>query len=160
MNAHVKLAAAALSATLLIAPPAAASPVQLSKEWAGTWRLDVSASKFASPTPKGETRTIAVSGNTMSVRSVGVDGAGKTIDFHYSVALGGTFHDLVGSPHGDRIAMRLVTPYRVAVRVTHNGKPSATAETEVSGNRLTMDRRRLKPTGGTVNDLLVYDRIH
>jgi len=160
MNSRAQWAVAALSAAFLILPPAAAAPVQLSKEWAGTWRLDLSGSKFESPVPKRETRTIAVTGNTMSVRSIGVDASGKTIDFNYSVRLGGTFHPLVGSPHGDQISMRLVDPRKVAVQVTHNGKPSATASTEVSGDRLTMDRRRLKPAGGTTNDLLVYDRVH
>jgi hypothetical protein len=55
--------------------------------------------------------------------------------------------------------MRLASPASVNIEVRRHGRPSATATTQVSANRLTMRRHRLALSGSASDDLLVYDRV-
>lgn len=96
----------------------------------------------------------------MSVSSTGMDPTGKPIDFRYSVTLDGRFHPLAGNPDGDRIAVRLAGPRRLKIEVRRGRTLSATATSQVWGERLVMDRRRLKASGSASTDRLVYDRVH
>lgn len=79
--------------------------------------------------------------------------------FNYSATLDARFHPLVGNPDGDSIALQLVGPRKVTIRVRRNGKLAATAATQVSANRLVMDRHRLALSGRPSEDVLVYDRV-
>jgi len=159
MNVRLIAAAAFICGTLCVPQASDARPLNASAAWAGTWRLDLSQSKFSASKPRSETRTIGLSGNRFEVRSDVVGPSGMLTHFHYSVTLDGRFHPLIGNPDGDSIAMRLVTPRKMRITVRRNGKTSATATTEVSRTRLVMDRRRLKLSGSSSEDILVYVRV-
>lgn len=159
MNFSRIAALAFICGTLCIPQVGDARPPSASPAWAGTWRLDLSQSKFSTLKPRAETRTIGFSGNRFEVRSSAIGPSGKRTHFHYSVTLDGRFHPLIGNPDGDSIAMRLVTPRKMLITVRRNGKTSATATTEVSATRLVMDRRRLKLSGTPSEDILVYVRL-
>lgn len=159
MNVLSKASLAIVCALFCASQPAYARSISASRAWVGSWRLNLSHSKFSGAAPKAETRTITVSGGRMSVRSAGVGPSGKPIHFNYSVTLDGRFHPLVGNPDGDRIAVRLANPRKILIRVRRGQEPSATAVTEVSGERLVMERHRLKSSGAASDDRLVYDRV-
>ena len=159
MKPRSRLALAATCTLLCIGGQAAARPVSASSEWAGTWRLDLARSRFSGAAPRGEIRRITLGNNRMSVRSTVTPASGRDMHFNYSVTLDGRFHPLFGNPDGDSIALRLVNPRKVTIQVRRNGKPAATAVTEVSSNRLVMDRRRLELSGSPSEDVLVYDRV-
>jgi len=156
MNAYSKLALTFACVAAASAAPAA--PVRPSPAWSGTWQLNPAKSKFSSAAPQWERRTITISNNRMAVRSRGATASGKSIHFNYSVAMDGRFYPLVGNPDGDSISMRLASPARVDIEVRRHGRPSASATTEVSANRLTMRRHRLELSGSASDDILVYDR--
>lgn len=158
MNALSTLAVVLACGAAAVASPAIAKVVP-SPAWSGTWQLNVAQSKFSTPAPRWERRTIGISSNRMAVRSRGATAAGKSIHFNYSVAMDGRFYPLVGNPDGDSIAMRLASPARVNIEVRRHGRPSATATTHVSAKRLTMRRHRLALSGSASDDLLVYDRV-
>lgn len=159
MNPRYGLALAATCGLLCVGAPAAARPVAASSEWVGTWRLNLSHSRFSGPAPRAEVRRITLANDRMSVRSTVTSASGRNMHFNYSVTLDGRFHPLFGNPDGDSIALRLVNPHKVAIQVRRNGKPAASATTEVSSNRLVMDRRRLELSGSPSEDVLVYDRV-
>lgn len=160
MNARIKLCIALLCVGLSATQPARAQRVAPSANWAGTWQLNPHESKFSSGSATGrEKRTIAISHNRMSVDSAVTTPAGKALRFRYSVALDGRFYPLVGNPDGDSIAMRLLSPAKVAIEVRRDGKRSATATSEVTANRLRMERHRLPLSGSPSDDVLVYDRV-
>lgn len=148
-----------IACALLFGQPLLAHAARPSSAWAGTWRLNIPHSRFSGPAPRGETRTIEVSGRRMTVRACVLDSAGKTIRFHYSVTLDGRFSPLVGNPDGDSIAVRLVNPRRTVIEVRRGAKISATAVTGVSSKRLVMERSRLLRAGSPSRDRLVYDRV-
>ena len=159
MYPHSRLAFAATCGLLWIAAPAAARPVSASSDWVGTWRLDLSHSRFSGVAPRGEVRTVTLANNRMSVRSTVTPASGRDMHFNYSVTLDGRFHPLVGNPDGDSIALRLVDPRKVTIQVRRNGKLAATAATQVSSHRLVMDSRRFQLSGNPSEDVLVYARV-
>jgi hypothetical protein len=157
MDAHSKFIVAIACIAATVASPASTGAIP-SADWAGTWQLDLKQSRFSSPAPNWERRTIGISHNRMSVRSQGETASAKSIRFNYSVAMDGRFYPLVGNPDGDSISMRLASPTRVNIEVRRHGKTAATAITEVSGATLTMRRHRLALSGNASDDLLVYER--
>jgi len=159
MNPHTGLALATTCALLCIAVPGGARPVSASSEWVGTWRLDLADSRFSGAAPRGEIRTITLANDRMSVRSTVTPASGRDMHFNYSVTLDGRFHPPVGNPDGDSIALRLVDPRKVTIQVRRKGKLAATAATQVSSNRLVMDRRRLELSRSPSEDILVYKRV-
>lgn len=159
MNAGAILMLAFLGGALSLPRASDARPLAASKDWVGTWRLNVSRSSFGGSAARGETRTISLSSKTMSVRSSVVDRSGRIARFHYSVTLDGHFRPLVGNPDGDSIAMRLISPRKVSIVVRRGPSPSATATAQVSASQLIMDRHRLKLSGSPSEDILVYDRV-
>lgn len=158
MNLLTKVAAAMLCIAA-VPGQAAAKPMTPSKAWSGTWRLNVSQSRFSTPAPRWETRTVSISHNQMVTRSRGVSARGKAIHFNYAVTLDGRFHPLVGNPDGDSISMRMVSPATVAIEVQRGRRTAATATATAGTRRLVMKRHRLPLSGSPSDDLLVYDRV-
>ncbi len=130
-----------------------------SKEWVGTWRLDVRESMFSGAAPKSESRTIEIRGRNMVTQSTGEAADGKPTRFSYAVKMDGQFHPLVGNPDGDSISVELISPGKIAIEVRRHGKRSATAITSVGPVRMIMERHRLPLSGSPSDDRLVYDRV-
>ena len=111
MNLLSKLA---LIAVLPMAVPqaAVAKAPALSKAWAGTWHLDTEKSKFSSEefTPKSDTRTYAVDGRHLTMKSTTVTGAGKTMKWSYSANTDGKLYRTSGNPNSDHVALTFVSP--------------------------------------------------
>lgn len=158
MNVRAVLTLILLCSGFCASDTSDARPLTASKDWAGTWILNLRASRFSASAPKSEIRTIVLSGSKMFVRSNFIDPRGASKHFHYSVTLDGRFHPLVGNPDGDSIAARLITARKVSITVRRNGMSSATATTEVSETRLVMQRHRLELSGSPSEDILLYDR--
>lgn len=152
-----------LAATAIALPQAtAAKSAPLSKTWAATWRLNPDKSKFSLPDTavKSETRSYAIAGNRVTMRSTMTNSAGKTMKWSYSAVTNGRWYPMVGNPNADRIAVTRVSDRELKSKSTLHGKPSATATAGVSsdGKELTIHRSILTAKGGPSNDVLVYDR--
>ena len=163
MHAFRKLALT-LSA-LAIAMPQAASAQSgaLSKSWAGTWHLNTAKSKFSSKefTTKSETRTYALDGKRLSMRSTGVNAAGKTMKWSYSATPDGKWYPATGNPNADRVALTFVSPREFKSRTSLKGKPAARSTVTLSadGKELRLARSILTAKGGPTDDTLVYERV-
>jgi hypothetical protein len=152
-----------LAATAIMLPQAATSKsTPISKAWAATWQLNSDKSKFSSPdtTVKAETRSYAIAGNRVTMRSTMTNSAGKTIRWSYSAVTNGRWYPMVGNPNADHIAVTRVSDRELKSKSTLRGKPSATAAASVSsdGTELTIHRSILGAKGGPSNDVLVFDR--
>lgn len=158
-----KTLALILAATAITLPQAAtAKSAPLSKAWAATWQLNKDKSKFSSSDTavKSETRSYAVAGNRVTMRSTMTDNAGKTIKWSYSAVTNGRWYPMVGNPNADHIAVTRVSDRELKSKATFHGKPSATATASVSidGKELTIHRSILGAKGGPSNDVLVFER--
>jgi hypothetical protein len=162
MNAPQKLAIL-LSAVAMTLPQAAnAQSAAPSKSWAGTWQLNTSKSKFSSVefTPKSDTRTYTIAGNRLTMKSSGINAAGKPMKWSYSANTDGKWYKTSGNPNTDQIALTFVSPRELKWRTTLKGKPSARATATVSadGNVLTIKRSILIAKGGPTDDVLLFNR--
>lgn len=154
-----KLAPLLLAAAAIPSASVAQVAMTPSKDWAGTWRLDLRESMFSGKAPKSESRTVEIRGRTMITRSSGETADGKPSQFSYAVKLDGQFHPLVGNPDGDTISVQLVSPRKIDIEVRRHGQRSATAITSVSPSQMTMERHRLPLSGSPSDDRLVYNRV-
>ena len=161
MNISRNLALVLAAASIALPQIATASPAVL-KAWAGTWRLNSSQSKFASPdtTPKSETRVYTVAGNRLSMKSTLVNSAGKTIHWSYSAATNGKLSPTVGNPNIDHLSLTQTGDREIKSEATLHGKLAArsTATISADGNVLTVHRSMLLTKGGPSEETSVYDR--
>lgn len=158
MNAPSKLALF-VAALAISAPQAATAKVMPSKQWNGTWKLNLDRSKFSTPSDKrSETRTYKINGMKVSMKSQGTDADGKSLNFSYDAAYDGKWYRFVGSPYADRISLRLDSPRHVRSKSTYHGKPAgnATAILSADGKQLTITRHTLRPKPTT--DVLAFDK--
>ena len=160
----IKTLALSLSALAIAVPhTASAQSGTLSKEWAGTWHLNTAKSKFSSKefTPKSDTRTYTLDGKRLSMRSTGINAAGKTMKWSYSATTDGKWYPASGNSNADRVALTFVSPREFKSRTTLKGKPAARSTVTLSedGKELRLARSILTAKGGPTNDTLVYERV-
>ena len=154
---------AMICATVALAAPqvALAKPALDSKLWTGTWQLNSAKSKFSSAeyTPKKDTRTYAVTGVKVTMRSNSVGGDGKPMTWSYSAPANGKPYPTAGNPNVDRVALTIVGPRELKSETSLKGKTSATATLSVSGDgkELTVKRSLVTPKGAT-DDTMIFDR--
>ena len=162
MNAPKYLALTAALVAIALPQVAGAKPAALSKSWAGTWQLNMVKSKFSSPdfTPKSDTRTYSVSGNHVTMRSTGVNAAGKAMKWSYSAATDGKWYRTMGNPNTDHVALTWVSPREFTSKTKLKGKATAKSTANISedGKMLTIKRSILTAKGGATDDSLVFER--
>lgn len=163
MNARTRVALmiAGLAIALPQGPAVAKEPN--AKLWTGTFGLNLSKSKFTSPdyTPRSDTRTYSVAGTRLTMRSKGVNGAGKAMNWGYSATLDGKWARVTGNPNTDHVALTLVSAREFKSTSRLKGKTTATSTLTVSedGKAITIHRSILNAKGGPTNDMMVYDRM-
>ena len=162
MQAFKKLALTLSVLTIVTPQTASAQSSALSKSWAGTWQLNTAKSKFSSKefTTKSETRTYTLDGKRLTLRSTGVNAAGKTMKWGYSAATDGKWYPTSGNPNTDRVSLTFVSPREFKARTTLKGKPAARSTVTLSadGKELRLARSILTAKGGPTTDTLVYER--
>ena len=162
MNALSKTAL--FVSALAVAQPQAATAQSrsLSKDWAGTWRLDTKESKFSSAefTPKSETRTYRIAGPRLTLHSDGINAAGKKLVWGYSAKADGKWYSTSGNPNSDQVALTFVSPRELKSKTRLKGKPSANSTLSLSadGKMLTVRRSILTAKGGPTDDTVIYRR--
>jgi len=160
MNAPHKLALMFAAAAIVLPQPAMGKP--LSKAWNGAWHLNTAQSHFSSPdaTSKSDTRTYAVAGTHLTMRSTSTNAAGKTMKWSYSAKTDGKWYPASGNPGLDHMALTLVSPLQFKSTARLKGKVSArsTATLSADGKTLTISRSILTVKSGPTDDTLVFDR--
>jgi hypothetical protein len=90
---------------------------------AGTWKMNMERSKFASdmPAPKGETVVIEEQEGGLKVVSNGLNAEGKPTHFEYSVKYDGKDYPVTGSPAVDTVAARKINDSTIETTRKKNG---------------------------------------
>ena len=162
MNTLNKLVLCASAVVVALPQSVSAQSGALSKSWAGTWHLNTAKSKFSSAEfkPKSETRSYALDGKRLTLRSTTVNGEGKTIKWGYSAGTDGKWYPTSGNPNTDRVALTFVNSREFKGRTTLKGKPAAKSTISISadGKQIRIARSILTAKDGPTNDILVYDR--
>ena len=101
---------------------------------AGTWKMNMEKSKFASdmPAPKGETVVIEEQEGGLKVVSNGLNSEGKPTHFEYSVKYDGKEYPLTGTPAVDAIAITKIDASTIETIRKKNGAVVTTNTTVIS----------------------------
>ena len=163
MIARSSIALTISAALLVTLPVGSASAKSLdAKAFTGTWKLDLSKSKFSTAKyrPKSDTRTYTVAGDQVTMHSDMVTGAGKAMKWSYSARTDGKSYPVVGNTGSDHIMITLAGPREFRSETTLKGKAASKSRMTASadGKELRMIRNLSTPEGST-NDTIVYDRV-
>lgn len=162
MNARSRIALMIAGLAIAVPQGPALAKGLNAKLWTGTFQLNLGASKFTSPdyTPKSDTRAYSVAGNRLTMRSKGMNAAGKTMNWGYSATLNGKWAKVTGNPNTDHVALTLVgdREFKSTSRLKGKATANSTATVSEDGKAITIHRSILNAKGGPTDDTLVFDR--
>jgi hypothetical protein len=147
-------------AVTLVAQAAGGLALAQSNPFVGTWRLNLTKSKFdPGPAPKSQTRTWAADGK---VSVEGLNPAGKPVAYEYPINGDGKDYPTTGAvPNSaDTISSRRIDANTIEATFTRRGKPADTTRFVVSenGKVLTMRAKGTRTDGKPLDDLLVWEK--
>lgn len=127
----------------------------------GTWKLNVSKSKFSpGPAPKEETRVYEAypQGIKVTVRTIQADGQAFTVLI--TANYDGKDYEVVGSPDYDAIELKKISEFVSESALLHGLLVIAVARREVSpdGKRMTITYKTPQDQANPINNQAVYDR--
>ena len=126
----------------------------------GTWKMNVAASKFEpGPPPQSQSSTWNADG---SVNITGVNAAGKTAGYGYTINGDGKEYPVSGSiPNGsDKISSKKVGANKMTASFTKAGKvvESTTFTVSKDGKTLEIVAKGILPDGKTLNNDTKWDK--
>ena len=126
---------------------------------AGTWELNVAASKSTDPMPKSATRTYEIIGNSEKLTGSVVTADGKTIPLGFTATLDGK-DSPSQNPGVDTLVITPVDALTVNFVTKRDGKIiySGTRVLSKDGKVMTLTTKGLKPAGKPVESTMVFDR--
>jgi hypothetical protein len=129
----------------------------------GTWKLNVSKSKFVpGPPRKSETRMVESSPTGLKVSIKRVNGDGSIQEYEYTTNLDSKSYPITGQgPYGaDSIAANLTAPNTIQSTLNKDGKVLATGTSVVSkdGKVLTITMKGVDANGKPFNSVAVFDK--
>src|SRR5277367_2056316 len=150
-------------AMAVLAVAVAATVQAQSSPIVGTWKLNVTKSKYdPGPTPKNLTRTVTADGDSFKYTFEGVAGDGKPISYGFTTKFDGKDNAITGSiPNGaDTINGKRVDANRYEATLKKGGKVIGTSKVSVSkdGKVTTVETTGTTATGAKEHDVQVYDK--
>ena len=152
-----------LVAMTVLAVAVAATVRAQSSPIVGTWKLNVTKSKYdPGPTPKSLTRTVVADGDSFKYTFDGVSGDGKPISYGFTTQFDGKDNPITGSlPSGaDTINGKRISANRYEATLKKGGKAIGTSKVSVSkdGKVTTVETTGTTATGAKEHDVQVYDK--
>jgi hypothetical protein len=126
----------------------------------GTWKLNVSKSKFSGTAMTSATRvyTESADGTTLVQTWVGADG--KEMSMHVTLAYDGKDHPMTGNPDADSGVGKAIDAHTSDFTLKRGGKVVGSVHRVVSadGKTLTVNNKGTHTDGKTYDDTLVFDK--
>src|SRR5215212_406258 len=162
MNRETRAHVCRLLVTVLIAAGTATGIAQGTDPAYGTWKLNLSKSKFSpGPAPKELTLTVEAAGPGRKVAVTGIAGDGTPISWGYSGTLDGKDVRLTGShPDADVVMLKRIAPNATRSTFKLAGKRTVVSGISVSadGKTLTVATSGVNSKGVTVNNTQVFEK--
>ena len=126
---------------------------------AGTWELNVAASKSTDPMPKSATRTYEVTATSEKLTGTIVNAEGKTIPISFTATLDGK-ETPFQNPGADTIVLTLVDAWTLNFTNKLAGKVVLTGSRVMSkdGKVMTLSSKGVNAAGKPLESTMVYDR--
>jgi hypothetical protein len=150
-------------AIVLLAVVGSAPLYAQSNPLVGTWKLDVTKSKFdPGPAPKSLTRTVEAQGEGVKYTFDGLSGDGKPLAYSFAVKFDGKDNPIMGSmPSGaDTISAKRIDSNNFEATLKKGGKVIGTSKVAVSkdGMVTTVESKGTNAAGVKTHDVQVYDK--
>ena len=136
----------------------------LAQSEVGTWKLNVSKSKYSGvATPKSRTQTLESRDGEIRTRTEGVAGDGSPINYNHAGRYDGKDNPIAGSgaPNGaDSVAHKRIDERTTETTYKKSGKLVATARSSISkdGKTMTVTAKGTGPDGKKTNVRAVYEK--
>ena len=159
MNRRALLTLSAIATFGLAALSIGQSALAADPMSAGTWVLNVAASKSTDPMPKSVTRTYEVVGQSEKMTGTIVTADGKTIPINFTATLDGKDSPFQ-SPGVDTLVLTPVDASTTNFTTKLAGKVVATGSRVVSkdGKVMTLSTKGVDPAGKAMESTMVYDK--
>ena len=150
-----RIVAIALVSTLFLGATAFAADAVV-----GTWKLNVTKSKFSGTAPKSATRVYTESANDMTLDQNLVGADGKEMSNHVTHKYDGKDYPVTCNPHGDSVAAKVIDAHTTDFTIKRGGKAVASVHRVVSadGKTLTVHNKGTHADGKPYDDTLVFDK--
>jgi hypothetical protein len=150
-------------AVALLAVVGATSLQAQSNPVVGTWKLNLTKSKFdPGPAPKSLTRTVVAEGDGLKYTFEGTSADGKAVAYGFTVKFDGKDYPVTGSmPAGaDSISGKKIDANNYEATLKKGGKVIGTSKVSVStdGKVATVDATGTNAAGAKTHDVQVYDK--
>jgi hypothetical protein len=159
MNRRPLIALSAIATLSLVILSFSQSAQAADSTIAGTWELNVAASKSTDPLPKSSTRKYEVIGSSEKMTGVVVTADGKTVPIGFTATLDGKDSPLQ-NPGVDTLVLTPVDAMTVNFVTKLAGKfvSSGTRVISKDGAIMTLSSKGTNPAGKPVESTLVFDR--
>jgi hypothetical protein len=150
-------------AVALLAVVGASSLHAQSNAVVGTWKLNLTKSKFdPGPAPKSLARKVEAEGDGLKYTFEGVSADGKPVAYGFSVKFDGKDYPITGSmPSGaDSISVKRLDANNYEATLKKGGKVLGTSKVTVSkdGKATTVESSGTNAAGVKTHDMQVYDK--
>jgi hypothetical protein len=150
-------------AVALLAVVGASSVQAQSNPVVGTWKLNLTKSKFdPGPAPKSLTRKVEAQGDGLKYTFEGVGADGKSLAYGFTVKFDGKDYPVTGSmPAGaDSISGKKIDANNYEATLKKGGKVIGTSKVSIStdGKIATVDASGTNAAGAKTHDVQVYDK--
>jgi hypothetical protein len=150
-------------AVALLAVAGATSLQAQSNPVVGTWKLNLTKSKFdPGPAPKSLTRTVVAEGDGLKYTFEGTSADGKAVAYGFTVKFDGKDYPVTGSmPAGaDSISGKKIDANNYEATLKKGGKTIGTSKVNIStdGKVATVDATGTNAMGAKTHDVQVYDK--
>jgi len=150
-------------AVALLAVVGASSLHAQSNPVAGTWKLNLTKSKFdPGPAPKSLTRKVEAQGDGLKYTFEGVGADGKALSYSFAVKFDGKDNPIMGSmPSGaESISAKKIDANNYEATLKKGGKVIGTSKVTIApdGKVTTVDASGTNAAGAKTHDVQVYDK--
>jgi hypothetical protein len=152
-----------LTAVVIVVAAAYASAIsaQDSDPFAGTWTLNVAKSKYdPGPAPKSGSVTFSSKGTSITAVITGVSATGENLKWGYTGMIDGKDHPMTGTPDGDTIMLRRISPTSIETTYKLKGKATLVNVRSVSadGKTMTVTTKGMNAAGQKVNNVQIFEK--
>jgi hypothetical protein len=127
----------------------------------GTWKLNLSKSKYNPPSSAPKSGTIRTAASATGYKSVGdgVDSEGKETHWESAPILDGKAHAVVGNPDHEYVATKVDT-HTITAMVRKGGIEVGSERSVLSsdGKTLTVTSKRKDAQGQEISSIMVFDK--
>ncbi len=150
-----------IGTVLAIGGTAVAAAADATDPVVGTWKLDLSKSRFSpGPAPKSQTRAYVATADGIEMMYTGVAADGSAVNGKSTYKYDGKDYPITGSPDFDTLTLKRIDATTIESTQKKAGKPAGKTVRSVSGDGkvLTLKSKGTNAKGEAYDNVMVFDK--